>query len=802
MLVTYNWLKDYVELSLPPEDLADKLTMAGLEVEELTNRYAYLDKVVTARIASINDHPNADTLKVCRVETGQAAFDVVCGAPNMKEGMVSALALVGAELPDGYIVREVDLRGVASVGMLCSEAELIIGPDASGIMELPADTPLGLGLHRALNLDDWVFELGITPNRPDCLCVIGVAREVAGLLKTGLKYPRFQLRESSDSIESQTSVEILDPKHCPRYVARIINNVTIGPSPFWMVEKLAGVGLRSINNVVDITNFVLMELGQPLHSFDLDRLEERRIVVRTASEGDRFTTLDGEERIMGPEMLMICDGKKPVALAGVMGGLNSEIVSSTTDVLLESAYFSPTSIRRTSKTLGLSTDASFRFERGIDPEGCLSAADRASALMAELAGGRVARGFIDRNPIRSKQVIVPFSPKKCNDFLGTAVKPEGMIEVLNGIGLEVEGQGEDLRVRIPSFRVDLTREVDLYEEAARLIGYDEIPVTVPLSKGELEQPDPMRLLRDEVRDILQGLGLSEILTYSFTWADFCDRLGLPEGDRLRRVVRILNPLSEDQALLRTTLVPGMLDVLRRNNSYQVMDVGLFEVGRVFFDRPGQELPEEREAAAGLISGRRHKLTWHEKPQPVDFYDIKGLVEELLDDLNVTGLSFSREGLPAYYDRSFAARVSSGGRTLGFLGLITDSAAGAFDLKQTPYVFELDLETVMACRGAGKTFSALPRFPSVSRDLAIILDQAVAAGEIEEYISGLQEEYLTEIVLFDAYEGQELQGRKNLAFRLLYRAPDKTLTDEEVNAIHRKVMDKVIVKFKAELKSLS
>ncbi|MBW2052406.1 MAG: phenylalanine--tRNA ligase subunit beta [Deltaproteobacteria bacterium] len=801
MLVTYNWLMDYVDLDIDPHELADKLTMLGLEVEEVHDRYEYLDNVIVGRVAEVQNHPRSEKLKVCQVETGQSTYQVVCGAPNVAKGMLSALALAGTVLPGGDVVQEVELRGVRSSANLCSEAELVVGPDASGVITFPENLNPGTKLRDVLKLTDWIFEIDITPNRPDCLCVLGVAREIAGMLGLPLKYPEIKIEEAPERAEDLTSIQILDPERCPRYVGRVINGVKIGPSPFWMVERLAGVGLRSINNIVDITNFVLMETGQPLHAFDLDRLDERRIVVKTAEEGDRFTTLDGEERIMGPEMLMICDGKKPVGLAGVMGGLNSEIIATTSDVLLESAYFNPVSIRRTSKTLDLSTDASFRFERGIDPQGCDYAASRAAALMAELAEGRVAAGVIDENPRPYKKLYIPFSPSRCNSFLGTKVEPQQMLDTLGSIGLAASGTGDNIKIEAPSFRVDLTREVDLYEEVARLVGYDEIPVTLPSHRGETEQPDPSRRLRAEIGEILEGLGLSEAISYSFISNDFCDKLDLPENDNHRKCVRILNPLSEEQMLLRTTLVPGLLDVLSRNQSFQVMDLGMFEIGKLFYAVDGQELPEEKWAVGGLMAGARADQSWNNKAGLVDFYDLKGVVEELLENVNVTAPVFIPEGMPVYYDQAVAAQVSVEGRILGNLGRITTQVANAFDLKDVPYIFELDLDSISAAQAGVRTFSPLPRFPAISRDLALVLDRKAEAGKILDFIKGLEEEFLSEVSLFDAYEGRQLKKNfKSLAFRFLYRSPERTLTDEEVNAVHQRVVDKIMANFAVEIRT--
>ena len=801
MRVTYNWLRDYVDVDLPPTELADRLTMVGLEVEELSDRYDYLSKVVVAEVSAMEEVPGSKHLKRCTVETGTETLQVVCGAPNVTKGMLSALALVGVELPSGERVAETHIRGVRSTGMLCSEAELLVGPDASGIISLPSTTRPGQGLKEALGLDDWVYEIGTTPNRPDCLCVLGLAREVAGMLGLRLNYPRVEIEEAEVRIEDLTSIEILDPEHCPRYVARVINGVKIGPSPFWMVDRLDAAGVRSINNVVDITNFVLMETGQPLHSFDMDRLAEHRIVVKLAREGDRFVTLDKTERILGPEVLMICDAETQVALAGIMGGLNSEIVPQTTNVLLESAYFNPVSIRRTSKRLGLSTEASFRFERGIDPDVCVFAADRASALMADLAGGRIAAGAIDQHPRPIKSVVIPFSPARCNAFLGTEFDRETLIASLTGIELGVSGTDEDLSVEPPTFRVDLTREVDLFEEVARLVGYDKIPVTLPPVRAGMEPIEPSRLVRAEARAILEGLGLNEVITYSFISEGFCDDLRLPPDDERRNVVRILNPLSEEQSLMRTTLAPSLLEVLRRNQSHNVWDVGLFEIGMVYFQKEGQELPDERLTVGGLLAGSREEPSWSLKAETVDFFDLKGLVEELLDGLNVPETVFESRGCPAYYDLSASATVSTGGRVLGWLGRLSGPVARTFNLRGVPYIFEMDLGSIMLAQKGPRQFTLLPRYPAVERDLAVVLDKEVEAGRICGFIRKLGEEYLTEVFLFDAYEGPQVgEGRKSLAFRLRYRSLDRTLTDEEVNAIHERVTEKVLAAFSAALRS--
>ena len=801
MRVSYNWLRDYLDLDLPPKQLADRLTMVGLEVEELKYRFAYLDRALVARVSAVEDHPKSDHLKVCTVETsdGGECFQVVCGAPNVRPEMLSAYVPAGTELPGGT-VGEREVRGIKSSGMLCSEAELLVGPDASGIISLQSTCRPGEPLTEALKLDDWIFEIGITPNRPDCLSVLGIAREAAGLMGRRLKYPEINIQEEATPVEEITSVEILAPDHCHRYVARVIRGVKVGPSPFWMVDRLASAGIRSINNVVDITNFVMMETNQPLHAFDLDLLEEGRIVVKTAEEGDRFTTLDNVERILTPDTLMICDGKRAVGIGGVMGGLNSEIHDGTTNVLLESAYFNPVTTRRTSKTLGLSTEASYRFERGADPLGQSMAADRATALIAELAGGQVAAGSIDVHPRPPESVTIDFSPARCNAFLGTDFSPKRMTASLSGIEIKVSGSGEALKVEPPSFRVDLIREVDIHEEVARLCGYYQVPATIPVTSEEPQPLDPSLLLRNDIRDILEGLGLSECVTYSFQPEKYPDILRLPEDDPRRRTVRIINPLSEDQALMRTTMAPGLLEVLRRNQSFNVPDVALYEIGAVFFQREGEELPEERLALGGILSGSRSELNWHQRVEAVDFYDLKGVVEDLLEELRLPDVKYAAGKAPSFFDPTISAAVLCSDAYLGSLGRIHPAVADAYDLRSPAYYFEFDLAVIQQNRLGTPIFSSLPRYPAVERDIALVLDRVVEASRVAEFIQGLGEEHLTNVDIFDVYEGQQVgEGRRSLGFRLRYRSPERTLTDEEVNVMHDNITGRVLAEFDASLR---
>ncbi len=510
MIVSLKWLLDYVDTSLSVQELADRLTMIGLEIEDYRPLYPHLEHVETALVEAVRPHPRADRLSLCEVSNGSGRFNVVCGAPNVRQGQIVALALPGAELEGGARIEEAVIRGEKSYGMICSQRELGLGEDAGGIWVLPSETPVGSPLAKALDIEDTIIDVSITPNRGDCLSILGIAREVAAICGTRVRYPETSCRESDVPAESLASVRIEDPVRCPRYAARVIEGIRIGPSPAWLKSRLEAVGLRSINNVVDVTNFVLMECGQPLHAFDFDLLREHRIVVRRAEEGERFTTLDGTERKLYADTLLICDGEGPVAIAGIMGGLNSEITGQTTRVLIESAYFQPQSIRRSSRKLALRTESSYRFERGVDPEGVIRAVDRAARLMLEVGGGRLAAGRIDVYPQRIASPDLTLRVDRVNKFLGTAISSPEMAKVLRSIEMEVrEVDANRLDVTPPSFRADVTREVDLAEEIARLAGYDRIPVAFPNVRMEAASFDPHLNMRQETKEFLQGAGFSK-----------------------------------------------------------------------------------------------------------------------------------------------------------------------------------------------------------------------------------------------------------------------------------------------------
>jgi len=801
MKVSLNWLKDYVEIRMGVKELIDLLTMAGLEVENAVSTGEGFEKIVVAEIRSIRKHPNADRLSLVEARTDNEKFLIVCGATNIREGQKVPLALVGARLPNGVEIKRSRIRGETSEGMLCSEIELGLGPDATGIMILPSDLPLGAGLGEALGLKDTILDISITPNRPDCLCVIGVAREIAALTDQRVKYPPLRLSGKGEEIHQKTSVTILDPDLCPRYVAKMIKGVKIGPSPPWMKNRLEKVGIRSISNVVDVTNYVMMEYGQPLHAFDFDLLEEGRIVVRRAKRDEEFVTLDGVKRTLDEEMLMICDGVKPVAIAGVMGGLNSEIKEDTKTVLLESAYFSPMGNRRTSKRLGLETEAAFRFGRGIDYGGCLSAANRAAQLIQELAGGRVVEGAVDAYPSPVTPNPMRLSVQRVCQVLGTAISPKEARTYLENLELDVREEHEDiLIVTPPSFRGDLEREIDLIEEVARMDGYEKIPLTLPKGPPSSEERSREFLLERKAVGVLLQHGYHEAITYSFTSPASLDSIGLSSEDPRRKHLRILNPLTEDLSVMRTSLIPGLMETVRYNISRKNPNLKIFELKKVFFPIEGERLPKEVKYLAGLAMGVDRDPHWVLSPRPIDFYDVKGCIEDLLEALQIKEIKFKRAEDVPYLHPGKGSSVLCGKEVVGVLGEVHPQVLGHYEIHGKVYLFEIDFERMVKWAGEGKRFRPLPKFPAVYRDLSLVIDESLEVKNVAEAIWNFHQPFIDEINLFDLYRGAPIpEGKKGVSYRIRYQANDRTLTDEEVNRYHEKVISWLREVFQAELR---
>jgi phenylalanyl-tRNA synthetase beta chain len=803
MKVSLSWLQEYVSLNLKINELSDALTMAGLEVEAVSDRYEYLNTVRVGRIVDVKPHPDANALKLCDVNIGGNIISVVCGAPNVKPDMLAPCALPGTSFPKGTVLEKSIIRGKISEGMLCSELELGLGNNSHGIMELDRRLSIGDSLNKALGLSDPVLEIDLTPNRPDCLSITGIAREIAALQGNKVKYPEISLPKSTDDIADHTSVTIMNADLCPRYAAGLAFNIAVAPSPFWLQDRLISVGLKPINNIVDITNFVMMETGQPLHAFDFDRLAENRIMVRTARENETFITLDGKERLLDPEMLMICDGEKPVALAGVMGGLNSEIEDATTNILLESAYFDPVCIRKTSKKTGLNTDASHRFERGVDPNGTVTALKRAMQLIVEIGGGKCVQGVIDEYPSPVSEKTIDVSIRRLNRHLGTRLDDVAIEKYLDSIEFKVKKTDHDrLRVTPPSFRVDITRFEDITEEIARLFGYNNIETTFPLIPADARHPDKKIESRNRAKAMMTGLGFSEAINYSFIGKESCDHLELPADDPRRKLVYILNPISDDQAVMRTSLIPGLLQTMKYNVSQQNKNLKIFEIGHVFF-HPGKKdrQPDEVEMLAGLWTGNRIDSTWVSKEIACDFYDVKGIVEELLRNIGIVNAGFTRMPMAScfYTKPGYTARILTENEPIGLVGEVHPKVVRNYDLKQMAFIFELNFDRLIQSIPDTKSARPIPKFPATSRDITLIIDNDIETYKIIQSVEMFQEELVENLHLFDVFEGDPIpKGKKSVSFRITYRSSTETLEDHRVNDIHKNITDRLMETFDATL----
>ncbi len=771
--------------------------MLGIEVESVKELGAALQGVVVGKVNSIRPHPNADKLVLCQVDIGgQDALQIVCGAPNVCEGMFAPVATIGAELPSGITIKQAKLRGEESHGMLCSEKELGISDDAAGLMELSSDISVGTPLAEALGLEDTVFELEITPNRPDCLSMIGVAREIRAETGNELKLPEVNIHENDTDITEATSVTIDAPDLCPRYAARVIRGVKIGESPAWLKQRLESVGIGIINNIVDATNFVLMEYGQPLHAFDYHKLGENRIVVRRAAEGEQITTLDEEERKLTPDMLVIADANKPVALAGVMGGYDSEITETTSDVLLESANFQPASIRATAKKLGMHTEASYRFERGADPEAVIPALDRATQLIVELAGGTVCEGTIDVYPGKSELLKIQLRPDRVNFILGTSLEAAEIEQILYRLGFGIEtSQSEDssYQVTVPTFRGDITREIDLIEEIARVHGYDNIPTTLPKGDIPVPVPDISVEVRKRIKQFLLGSGMMEAVNYSFNHPNCFDKVRLAADNPLRDALRLRNPLSPEMSILRTTLLPSLLDNAQHNHNHQINNIALFEMSSVFMrgEEPGR--------VAGILAGEIGGGVYGNPYKNPDFFDIKGIVERLLEVCCITDYAFQKTEEPTFHPGRNAA-VSFGNTLIGIFGEAHPEVLENYELPYKAYLFELDLEALADAADFSKRFEPIPIYPSVQRDLAIVVDFGMQSDTPIEIIYATGGDLVKSVRLFDVYVGDQVsEGKKSLAYTITYHSATETLTDKAVNDLHDKVVNRLGKELGAELR---
>lgn len=813
MKFTLSWLKEYVDTGdLTPEALADHLTMLGLEVDGVTDVFPELKPLQTARVLSVEPHPNAENLHLCEVAVGDETLSIVCGAPNVRENLVTAVALPGTVMPDGTKIKPSKVRGVKSNGMLCSERELGLSDSHTGIMELPGDLDHGLPLRKALGLDDLQVEVDLTPNRPDCASVIGIAREVAGITRTPLTLPVGEV--SMERGRCEFTVDVESSEQCPRYAARLIKGVTISPSPWWIRKRLLSIGLRPINNVVDITNLVMMEYGQPLHAFDYDTLSGKQIIVRHPRPKETtFTTLDGAERTLEADMLMICDAVKPVAVAGVMGGLNSEVTDGTTNILLESACFNPVSIRRTARRLNLPSEASYRFERGVDPDGCITAMERAVSLLVETAGGSAVEGGVDlyggKRPLNSQTLRI----SRTSALLGIDLDYNKIADVLQSIGIRCKEKDADtLWVNPPSFRIDIEREVDLVEEVARLIGYNNIPTSLPTVSLSYPEQDPQRHLRSQTCTILTGMGFSEAINYSFVTEKHLSLMQLKEDDKRRQQVTLLNPLNEEQSVMRTMLLPALLENLKRNINFQKSNVKLFEMGKVFTPQGENEQPIEKERLVGMLSGRRNgeASSLYFTDENVDILDAKGVVEQILETLRLQGCDNTTDlvqfRLPEqgeadpYSDPEQCLLLDTEKGVLGQIARLQPVVARNFGIKQEVFFFDLDFELLCALQAIPKNFCSLPVFPAVKRDIALLVPENVKAGDLLQEVRSSKEKFIEHCEIFDVYQGKSLQkGTKSVAISVTYRSPTKTLTEKNVNKSHTKIIQQLTSRFNGSLR---
>ena len=787
MRLPLSWLKDYMNTDgIENAEYMHKMTMSGSIVEGIENAADEFKNVVTGKILKIEKHPDADKLVVCQVDVGEdAPIQIVTGATNVFEGAVVPVAKHKSTLPGGVKITKGKLRGVESFGMMCSTDELGISEErATGILILSDDTPIGEDITKVLGLDENVAEFEITSNRPDCMSIIGLARETAATFKRPFNVNVPQVKENSENAEEMASVEIRNADLCSRYIGRIVKNVKIAPSPDWMQKRLKACGIRAINNVVDITNYVMLEYGQPMHAYDLDHVEGKKIIVRNAEKDEKLETLDDQPRMLGESMIVIADEKRAIGVAGVMGGANSEVCDDTTTVLFESACFNAAAVRKGAKALGMRTDASALFEKGLDSENCLPAINRACELMVQLGAGEVVGGIIDEYPIKKQQLVLDFEPEKMNAFLGMDIPRDEMVEMLARLDFKVEND----KVYVPTYRGDIEGMADISEEVARIYGYDRIPTT--LMKGEMVaggKTDKQKL-RDTVRDCLAANGLYEIITYSFIDPKENAMVRIPEDDSRSNFVRITNPLGAENSVMRTDMTSSLLKTLRTNYTRRNAQAALFELGTIFTPIEGEQLPRETQQIAVGMYGE------------YDFYSIKGIIETLFEKVGIYDCTYvACKDNPTYHGGR-CAEILSGDKKLGIIGQIHPSVSAEFKIDTDVYAAIIDFEVLSELADMQRHYVPLPKFPAVTRDIAVTLDKDVEVGEIVKIIKANRKGIIESYNLFDIYEGIQVgKGKKSVAYSLTFRSADKTLTDDDVNPIVNTILKQLEEKLGAQLR---
>ncbi|MGF0108281.1 phenylalanine--tRNA ligase subunit beta [Clostridium sp. SGI.024] len=791
MKVPFNWLKDYVDVNIDAKELGDRLTLSGSALEEVITQGDEIKNIVTGKIVEITQHPDADKLKVCQVDIGTETIQIVTAATNMKEQDIVPVALHKSILADGTEIKKGKLRGVVSNGMFCSEEELGIAGDepVHGLMILPADAPLGMDIKEYLNLNKSILDFDITSNRPDCLSMVGMARETAATLGTSYKMPNLNYEvKTSENINDKIKVEVRDSL-CRRYMARGVKNVKIMPSPGWMQERLLEAGVRPINNIVDITNFVMLEIGEPMHAFDAREIKSGKIVVERAKDDEIFVTLDEIERKLDSSFLCIKDDETSIGLAGIMGGLNSEIQEDTTEVIFEAANFDGTNIRVNSKKLNLRSESSARFEKDIDPNLAEIAINRACALVCELGCGEIMEGTIDIYNSKKEEGHITVDSKWINKFLGTEISKEDMKKYLDLLELKTEINEDNLDITIPTFRIDIGIKEDIAEEVARIYGYDKIPTTIYSASTGREPKYKNQILRDLIVDVMVSSGLNQSISYSFISPKVFDKINLPQDSELRNVIKIKNPLGEDYSVMRTTTIHSMMESLGRNYSRNNAYARLFEIGKVY-------IPNEDET---VIPTENNILTIGMYGN-CDYLDLKGVVENALEKLGLSKVKFTRESDNPSYHPGKTAALMRGNKKVGVLGEVHPDVSENYGVDENCYLAELNLDLLFEYAKTDKKYKALPKFPAVTRDIALLVDDEILVQEIEDTIRRAGGNLVEKVELFDIYKGAQIpEGKKSIAYAIAYRDEKKTLTDNDVNKVHDKILRSLEHKLGATLR---
>lgn len=792
MKISYNWLKDFVQLTRPIEEYCNELTLFGLEVESITSQEEKYENIVVGKVLSIKRHPKAEHLKVCQVDIGSGkTLSIVCGAPNIKEDIIVPVAKVGAFI-EGKPISQIEIHDVLSLGMICSEKELGISEDHSGVMVLPENISPGTPIKKALHLDDTIIEVEVTPNRPDLLGMLGIAREVAAMLNTTYTKPKISFNETQPPTEKFISVEIQNPDLCPRYCARLVKNITLKPSPLWIQARLRACGLRPINNVVDITNYVMLEYGQPIHAFDFDQIAQHKIIIRTAKEGEKITLLNGNEYTLNSENLLIADPEKPIALAGIMGSSYSSILPTTKNVIIECAYFKPQNIRKSSISLGVSTDASYRYERGTEPNRLEEIVNRVAQLIQETAGGEICQGIVDKYPKKILPPTISLRPERVNKILATQLTTPEICSYLERFEFTINEKEDILSVTAPTFRPDIKEEIDLIEEIARAYGYQNI--TSPYFIPHIENRWQKRIFRKILTHLVE-IGFFEVCNLSFTSPSYFDKLRLPSDDPRRQAIELTNPPGEHFSILRTSLIPNLLNNAALNLSQNYEDFKLFELNKVYWAEDA-DLTFEPYFLTGIIVGNASPFHWTQKSEEPSFFDVKGIIESLLKILRVENVRFIPSREP-FYLQDQAAEIIVNDTSVGSLGVLNQEVCKNFDIGPSVRLFNLNMTKLLQLiPKTEKTYSPPIKFPPLTRDIALISPVDLSAAEIESAIRSVKPDIIKDVKLFDVFTGKQIKkGFRSLAFHITFQSPKQTLIDEYVD----KLFDKIIKKLQTELK---